>query len=188
MGTPAKHLSVPILGACLVLLLGGRSLSAQQSGTGYLMVNASPKTAGLFVDDKYVGPACSFAFEVKYPIPAGEHEITLKDPRYQDFSTKAQILAGKTTRLSYSLLHATPASPPFGTLRIQGGSSWYDAVYLNGKFMGHLDEFNNSLQGVLLNPGEYILKVVSPSGNQELEEKIKIEEKKTTRIRVGSAG
>ena len=54
--------------------------------------------------------------------------------------------------------------------------------------MGHVDEFNNSHQGLLLNPGEYTLKVDTPAGNQELEQKIKIEENQTTLIQVGKAG
>ena len=128
MKTAAKRKHVLMLGACLVILLGCISLSAQESGTGYLKVNASPKTAGLFVDGKYVGPACNFGFIEKYAVAAGEHEITLKDPRYQDFSTKVTIVAGKTTRLSQSLVHAPLASPPFGKLRIEGGRSKFDAV------------------------------------------------------------
>lgn len=58
---------------------------------------------------------------------------------------------------------------------------------MNDKFMGHVDEFNNFAQGLLLNPGDYTLKVVSPDGKQELEQKIKIDANKTTHIRVGQA-
>jgi hypothetical protein len=188
MRTPVTQLRIPILGVCLMILLGAIPLSAQKGDIGYLMVNASPKTAGLFVDGKYAGPACDFGFIQKYAVAAGEHEITLTDPRYQDFTTKVTIVAGKTTHVSQSLVHLPRPSPPFGTLRIEGGSSKFDPVYLNGKFMGHIDEFNNSHQGLLLKPGEYTLKVTSPGGTQELEEKVKIEENKTTLIRVGSSG
>lgn len=187
MRTAAESIRITFLGTCLVVLLGGVYVSAQESGSGYLKVKARPSTAGVFVDDKYLGPAANFGFTRKYVVPAGEHQITLRDSRYQDFSTKVTIAAGKTTTLSQSLQAATVAPPPYGTLRIQGGSSKFDAVFVNGKFMGHVDEFDNFAQGLLLNPGEYTLKVVSSSGNQELEEKIKIEENKTTRVHVGSA-
>jgi len=98
------------------------------------------------------------------------------------------IEAGKTTSISQSLQPGTLESPPYGLLRIQGGSSKFDAVFVNDQFMGHVDEFDNFAQGLLLNPGEYTLKVVSPAGKQELEQKIKIEVNKTTRVKVGSAG
>ena len=59
------------------------------------------------------------------------------------------------------------------------------AVYVNDKFMGHAGEFNNSTQGLKLNPGEYALKIVPASGGAGHEEKIRIEADKTTVIRVG---
>ena len=148
-------------------------------------MKANPTHAGVFIDGKYVGPAANFGFARKYAVPAGEHDVVLRDPRYQDFSTKVKVEAGKTVTVSQSLQAATLASPPFGKLRIEGGSSKFDAVYVNDKFMGHVDEFNNFAQGLLLNPGEYTLKVVSPDGKQELEQKIKIDENKTTLVHVG---
>ncbi len=173
--------------ACAMLMLGGIAASAQESGNGYLKVKANPTHAGVFVDGKYVGPAANFGMARKYVVPAGEHEVVLRDPRCQDFTTKVKIEAGKTFTLSQTLQPATLASPPFGNLRIEGGSSKFDAVYVNDKFMGHVDEFNNFAQGLLLNPGDYTLKVVSPDGKQELEQKIKIDANKTTHIRVGQA-
>ena len=170
--------------ACAVLMLGCLAASAQESGTGYLKVKANPGRAGVFVDGKYVGPAANFGMARKYAVPPGEHDVVLKDPRYEDYSTKVKIEAGKTAIVSQSLQAATLASPPFGTLRIQGSSGKFDAVYVNDRFMGHEDEFNNFAQGLLLKPGDYTLKVVSPDGKQELEQKIKIEENKTTRVHV----
>ena len=179
---------VVFLQAFVVILLTAFGVAAQDSGTGYLKVKANPSSAGVFVDGNYVGPAANFGFARKYAVPPGDHEVILRDPRYQDFTTKATITAGKTSTISQSLQAATLAPPPYGSLRVQGGSSKFDAVYLNGKFMGHVDEVNNFAQGLLLNPGDYTLKVVSPAGNQELEQKIKIEENKTTRVHIGSAG
>ncbi len=188
MRTAAKNIQLAILGACFLMLLGGLPVSAQEGGTGYLKVKANPGRAGVFVDNKYVGPAANFRIARKYALSAGEHEITLKDPRYEDFSTKVKIEAGKTTTISQALKPETLADPPYGTLRVEGGSSKFDAVYLNDKFMGHVDEFSNFGQGLLLKPGEYTLKVVSPGGKQELEQKVTIEENKKTTVRVGAAG
>jgi hypothetical protein len=151
MRTAARRMRVPMLGACLVILLGGFFLSAQDSGTGYLKLKVHLSRAGVFIDGKYVGPAANFGSARKYALRAGEHEITLSDPRYQDFSTKVKIEAGKTTTPSQSLQAATVAPPPYGTLRIEGGTSKFDAVFVNGKFMGHVGEFSNSGQGLLLN-------------------------------------
>jgi hypothetical protein len=178
---------VATIAVCLLILLGGMRVSAADSGNGYLKVKANPNHAGVFVDGKYMGPAANFGFARKYAVAAGEHEVVLRDPRCEDYSTKVTITAGKTSTISQTLQPATLAKPPFGNLRVEGGSSKFDAVYVNDKFMGHVDEFNNFAQGLLLNPGEYNLKVVSPDGKTELEQKIKIDENKTTHVKVGAA-
>ena len=187
MSNGDKRACIITLVAGLFVLLTGVCASAQNSGNGYLKVHANPTHAGVFVDGKYVGPAANFGMARKYAVPAGEHEVILRDPRCQDFTTKVTITAGKTTTLSQTLQPATLASPPFGNLRVEGGASKFDAVYVNDKFMGHVDEFNNFAQGLLLNPGTYTLKVVSPDGKQELMQKITIEVNKTTHVRVGAA-
>jgi hypothetical protein len=49
--------------------------------------------------------------------------------------------------------------------------------------MGHAGEFNNSIQGLLLNPGEYTVKVVPVSGGGGHEEHVKIDVNKVTIVR-----
>jgi len=163
----------------LCVLLLALSAVAQEKTTGYLKVKAQPGRAGVFVDGNYLGPAANFRIARKYAVAAGEHEVSLKDPRYQEYTTKATIQAGKTTLLSYTLQPTPLARPPFGVLKTAAGSK-YDAVYVNGKFMGHLDEFDGPNEGLLLNPGEYEVKIVPASGGQAHEEKIKIEADRTT--------
>jgi hypothetical protein len=51
---------------------------------------------------------------------------------------------------------------------------------VNGKFMGHADEFSNSAQGLQLNPGEYAVKVVPVDSPEAKEQQIKIEANKVT--------
>ena len=153
-----------------------------QSSTGYLKTSVTPARAGVFVDGKYVGPAGNFGIGRKYAIAPGEHEIKLVEPRYEDVVTKVTITAGKTTKLSESLKALTPAKPPFGRLRTVSADK-FSAVYVNEKYMGHAGEFNNSVQGLLLNPGDYTVKIVPSGGGAGHEEKVKIEAEKTTVVR-----
>jgi hypothetical protein len=48
--------------------------------------------------------------------------------------------------------------PPFGVLRIEHPDK-FAAVYINGKFFGHVDEFSNFAQGIKINPGEYDVRI-----------------------------
>jgi hypothetical protein len=167
----------------LTLFCLAASVMAQEKGTGYLKVKAQPGRAGVFVDGKYLGPASNFRITRTYVVPVGDHELSLRDPRHQDYTTKITIQAGKTNVVSYTLPPTPLAKPPFGVLKIAAGSK-YDAVYVNGKFMGHVDEFDGPNEGLLLNPGEYEVKVVPASAAPPHEEKIKIETNRTTVVRV----
>ena len=153
-----------------------------QQGTGYLKAKVNTGRAGVFIDGKYVGPAANFRMARKYALPAGEHEVKLAEPRYEEVTTKVQIVAGKTTVIKETLKELPLAKPPFGRLRVEAPDK-YSAVFVEGKFMGHSGEFNNPVQGLLLNPGDYTVKVVPTSG-AEHEEKIKIEADKVTIIKV----
>jgi hypothetical protein len=76
-----------------------------------------------------------------------------------------------------------PATPPFGRLRTIAPDK-FSAVYFNGKFMGHAGEFNNSVQGLMLNPGTYTVKIVPVGGGEGREEQVKIEADKVSIVRL----
>ena len=75
-------------------LLAVTCVSAQESG--YIKARGKPGDAGVFVNGQYVGPASRFTVPEKYPAPAGEVEVTFKDPRYEDFTTKVTVRPKKT--------------------------------------------------------------------------------------------
>lgn len=156
-------------------------LSAQPSGNGSLAAKVNPGRAGVFVDGKYFGPAANFRVVRTYSLPAGEHEVRLIDPRYQEFVTKVNIQAGKKLTLRETLTALPLAKPPFGRLRTLSADK-FAAVYVNEKYCGHADEFSNFAQGLLLNPGEYDVKIV-PSTGAPVVAKVKIEAEKVSVIR-----
>jgi hypothetical protein len=168
--------------ALLIIALGSIPLSGQQT-SGYLKTKVNPGRAGVFIDGKYVGPAANFGVGRKYAVAAGEHEVRLEEPRYEEVVTKVTIQPGKTTKLAQTMKALPPAKPPFGRLRTEAADK-FDAVYVNGKFMGHAGEFNNSTQGLLLNPGEYTVKIVPMSGGDAHEEKVNITADKETIVRL----
>lgn len=169
--------------ACAFLLITVPSLAAQQANAGYFKAKVNPGRAGVFVDGKYLGPAANFGMARRYALPAGEHEVTLSDPRYEGVTTRVTITAGKTASVRQTLKPLTLIQPPYGRLRITGGEK-FCAVYINEKYMGHEDEFNAFNQALLLNPGEYHLKIVSPAGTTLNDEKITIQANQLTHVRM----
>ncbi len=163
-----------------VLLIAVTSIPVMgQQNTGYLKTKVDPGRAGVFIDGKYVGPAGNFGVGRKYAVAAGEHEVKLSEPRYEDVVTKVTVQAGKTTKLAETMKALPLPKPPFGRLRTISGDK-FAAVYVNGKFMGHAGEFNNSVQGLMLNPGSYAVKIVPVGGGEGREEQVKIEADKVT--------
>ena len=158
-----------------------------------LRIRSSPRGAGVFVDGKYVGPAGRFSVPEKYIIEPGSHEITLRDPRYEDFTAKIDAKAGSTTKLSAKMKRKDEPKGPFGRLRLKGGeteSFWsvaagdIGAVYLNGMFVGHVDELNDVGGGLLVPAGTYEMKVVSQVYG-EFTRNVTIEPGKVNRVAYG---
>src|SRR5512146_2532708 len=183
MACSIRRVFVSALGTCLVLMLGVLTATAQEANPGHLKVKSNPGSAGVFVDGNYLGPAKVYGVSRKYEVSPGEHEVKLKDSLFKDYETTVTIRPGKTTTIA-ARLEALPApEPPFGKLRIEG-SNKFAAVYLNGKFMGHMDEFNSRWQRLLIKPGEYKLEVVARDGGTPFEQKVTIAENQTTHVKI----
>jgi hypothetical protein len=166
--------------AAFLIAVSSLPLAGQQN-TGFLKTEVNPGRAGVFVDGKYIGPAGNFGISRKYSIASGEHEVRLLEPRYEEIVTKVTIQPGKTTKLAETMKALPPAKPPFGILRTTSPNK-FAAVYVNGRFMGHAGEFNNSVQGLKLNPGDYKVKIVQPGAMDAPEEQVKIETDKVTMV------
>jgi hypothetical protein len=180
-----------LLGSYLTVAgLGVNLLQAED--TGFVRARGKPGDAGVFINGKYAGPAVRFTVPEKYPASAGDVEVTIKDPRYEDYTTKVTVRRGKTTKLKYSLKAMESAKPPFGRFRLGGGepesylsisTGDVGAVYLNDRFYGYVDELNNKGSGILLNPGTYDLHISSPIFG-EIRQKLTIEADKVTIVQL----
>jgi hypothetical protein len=165
----------------LVLAAAALPLLSQAQESGSLCVKANPGRAGVFMDGTYLGPAANFRIARTYSVAAGDHEVKLVDPRYEELTTKVTIKAGKKTTIHETLNELPPPKPPFGRLRAENTDK-FAAVYVNEKYMGHADEFSNTAQGLLLNPGEYTVRIVPASG-PPITQNIKIEANKTVVVK-----
>jgi len=163
----AAALSLPVL------------LNAQNAGS--LSVKAHPGRAGVFVDGKYLGPAQNFGVARTYSVAAGDHELKLVDPRYEEMTRKISVPAGKKLKVSESLKALPEPKGPFGSIRTINPDK-FAAVYVYDKYMGHVDEFSNSSQVLQLPVGEYRVKIVPASG-PPIEQTVKLEANKTVIVK-----
>lgn len=165
----------------LALIITAMPLLCPAQENGSLCVKASTGRAGVFVDGKYLGPAGNFGVARTYSVAAGDHEVKLSDPRYEEVTTKVSIKAGKKTTIHETMKELPLAKPPFGRLRTESADK-FAAVYVNDRYMGHADEFSNFAQGLLLNPGDYTVKIVPASGTP-VTQAVKIEADKTVLVK-----
>lgn len=147
--------------SCLLIFVV--AVAAFAADTGHLKTEVNPGRAGVFIDGKYVGPAANFKMPRTYDVAPGEHEVKLMDPRYQDITKKVTIEAGKKTVVKESMTKLPEPKPPFGKLHFENADH-FAAVYVNDKYMGHVDEFGNATQSLMLNPGTYEVKIVPVNG------------------------
>ncbi len=167
---------------CLVLLaVAAVPLAAQQNSNGFLVSKVKPGRAGVFVDGKYLGPAANFRKARTYAVPAGEHEVRYVDPRYHEVVTRVTIEPGNKKEMLATMVPLPLTQPPYGRLRTINEDK-FAAVYVNEHFCGHVDEFSNFHQGLLLNPGEYDVKIVSAKGSA-ISQKVSIVADKTVIVR-----
>jgi hypothetical protein len=157
------------------------SLTCAAADTGRLKTEVNPGHAGVFIDGKYVGPAANFKIARTYEVAPGDHEVKLSDPRYEEIVRKVTITAGKKTVVKETMTALPPAQPPFGKLRVENPDH-FAAVYVNGRFMGHVDEFSNFAQALLLNPGTYEVKIV-PLNGSPVTKSVTIEADKTVIVK-----
>jgi hypothetical protein len=141
------------------------SLTCAAADTGRLKTEVNPGRAGVFIDGKYVGPAANFKVSLNY----------------EDIVTKVTITAGKKTVIKETMTALPPAKPPFGKLRVENPDH-FAAVYVNDHFMGHVDEFSNFAQALLLNPGTYEVKIV-PSNGSPVTKTVTLEADKTVIVK-----
>ena len=158
------------------------SLACYAVDSGRLKTEVDPGRAGVFVDGKYVGPAANFKIARTYELSPGEHEVRLVDPRYQEIVKKVTITAGKTTVVKETMTALPAAKPPFGKLRTENADH-FAAVYVNDHYMGHVDEFSNFAQALLLNPGTYEVKIVPRNGTAPVTKSVTIETDKTVIVK-----
>ena len=158
------------------------TIATNYQAAGYLKVDVTPDKAGVFMDGAYLGPAARYGSTRKYLIAPGQHQITMVDPRYEDASATVQIEAGKTAKISESMKAKPEPQAPFATLRVICAKN-LAAVMVNDRYVGHVDEFNNGLQGLLVSPGTYDVRIDLGGGEALLWEQVTLAAGKTTVVR-----
>jgi hypothetical protein len=123
------------------------------------------QTSGVWVDDQYVGYLKELTGSKKVLLLPGEHTISVRQNGYQNYTQKIVIQPGQTQIIQVTMNKAaTGPMPPdadLATVKVNVSPS-RAAVFLDGRFVGHVGEFEGAGKALLVVPGSHQIRIALP--------------------------
>jgi hypothetical protein len=139
------------------------------------------RTSGVWIDGQYVGYLKELKDNKQVMLLPGDHVITVRQNGYQDFTTTVHVQGGQTKHVHVAMQKAPMLPLPAEKAEIKiNATPERAAVFVDGKFVGHVNEFKGPGRGMLIAPGAHHIEValpgyqtfatdVQPIGNQKVE-------------------
>ncbi len=121
------------------------------------------KTSGVWVDGQYVGYLKELKGDKKVLLLPGDHDISVRQNGYQDFNQRVTVRPGEKL-----LIQVTMQKGPSGPLPAAWSIVKIDvvpnraAVFLDGRFVGHVGEFQGMGRSLQIAPGNHRIKITLP--------------------------
>lgn len=132
------------------------------------------RTSGVWVDGQYVGYLKELKGSKKVLLLPGEHEIVVRQAGYQDFSRKVVLQPGQQHVVQVSMKKDPRSQLPAVTAEVKFSvNPSRAAVFVDGLFVGHVDEFDGPGQALLVTPGRRRIKIALP-GYQSFETEVNL--------------
>lgn len=121
------------------------------------------KTAGVWVDEQYLGYAQELKGSKKILLLPGEHQLTVRHGGYLDFSRKIVLQPGDKQIVQVTLQKDTRVQLPTVTAEVKlAVAPDRAAVFVDDVFVGHVGEFNGVGKALLVTPGKHRFKISLP--------------------------
>jgi hypothetical protein len=121
------------------------------------------KTSGVWVDSQYVGYLKELKGSKKIMLLPGEHEISVRQAGYNDFTKKVIVEPRMILTVSVRMEKATGVVWPTESAELKVDvHPDRAAVFVDDKFLGHAGELGGAFHSMLLSPGKHRIKVELP--------------------------
>lgn len=141
------------------------------------------KTSGVWVDGQYVGYLKELKGSKKILLLPGEHEITVRQAGYKDFSQKVTIQPGGKQVIRVAMEKDLRMQIPTITAEIKlSVVPDRAAVFVDGLFAGHVAEFGGVGRALLVAPGKRKITISLP-GYQTFETEISLVENQKFQVK-----
>ncbi len=136
--------------------------------------NGAAKTAGVWVDGKYVGYLNELKGSKKLLLLPGEHEISVREAGYQSLEQTIGVEPHTVQTLRISLEKDLRAQFPTVSAEVKLSiDPERAAVFVDDQFAGHAHEFGGAGRAMLLSPGKHHIKITLP-GYQSFDTEIEV--------------
>jgi PEGA domain len=136
--------------------------------------NGPAKTAGVWVDGKYVGYLNELKGSKRLLLLPGEHEISVREAGYRSVEQKISVEPNAVQTLRVSLAKDPRAQFPTVSAEVRLSiEPDRAAVFVDEQFAGHAHEFGGGARAMLLSPGKHHIKITLP-GYQSFETDIEV--------------
>lgn len=162
--TECKFLKSMLMAGGLLFCAAGASGQNQVMGKVHF-VGASKveKTSGVWIDGGYVGYLGELKEDNTVQLLPGVHEISVRQSGYEDFTQKVVVEPGKQVVLRVAMSKDPRAQYPSVTARVKlDVSPDRAAVFVDGGFVGHVEEFRGVRKSMLISPGKHRIKIALP--------------------------
>ena len=157
---------------CLVLVV---PLNAKNEVLGEIeLIGATKveKTSGVWVDGQYLGYLNELKGSKKILLLPGRHEIVVRQAGYQDFAQQVVTEPGTKQVIQVTMQKDPRVQLPTVTAAVKlSVSPNRAAVFVDGAFVGHVDEFDGPGQAMLIAPGKHKITISLP-GYQNFETEV----------------
>ncbi len=155
---------VVLLSVSGILPLGAARAGNDILGEVHLIPSGNTeKMAGVWVDGQYVGYVGEMKGSKKLLLMPGDHQLSCRYSGYREFSQKVLVEPGKKLDVRVHLVMETDVQSSQVTSEIKlEVKPDRAAVFLNGGYVGHVDEFNGPGQAMIVPAGSYDLKITLP--------------------------
>ena len=130
------------------------------------------KTSGVWVDGQYLGYLKELKGSKKILLVPGQHEIVVRQAGYTDFAQQVIAEPGAKTVIQVTMRKDSRVQLPTVTAAVKlSVSPNRAAVFVDGVFVGHVDEFDGPGQAMLIAPGKHKI-IISLPGYQSFESEV----------------
>jgi len=121
------------------------------------------KTSGVWVDGQYLGYLNELKGSKRILLLPGQHQIVVRQAGYREFTQQVVTQPGTKQTIQVTMQKDPSVHLPTVTASVKlSVSPNRAAVFVDGAYIGHVDEFDGPGQALLVGPGKHKIMISLP--------------------------